>query len=286
MKMEKPEISSEGLMEGREYTLKVAAAQIRPFFGKPEKNRHLLSRYCAKAGQQEIDLLVFPELCVSGYNFTSQKQVDAMAEPIPGGPTTQLWMKLAEEYNMIIIGGLAESEQSSGIYNSAAIVGPNGFIGYYRKIHLFAREKEWFLPGQQPPSVWKCPIASIGVLVCFDWAFPEVSRILMLEGCEVLCLPSNLVLPYAQRIMIARSLENRFFTVLANRIGSEGKLTFTGRSQITNTLGEILIKGSRNRTGLLSAVINPAKAQDKFLTNTNHIIKDRRVELYQRLLDK
>lgn len=266
--------------------MKVAAAQIRPFFAEPKKNRQLLSRYCEKAGQQEIDLLVFPELCVSGYNFTSKKQAEVLAEPIPSGPTTQLWMKLAEQYNMIIIGGLAESEQSSGIYNSAVIVGPNGFIGCYRKIHLFAREKEWFLPGQYPPSVWKLPSASLGVLVCFDWAFPEVSRILMLEGCEILCLPANLVLPYAQRVMIARSLENRYFTVLANRIGSEGKLTFTGQSQITNTRGEILIKGSKNRTGLFSSVINPAKAQNKYLTNTNHIIQDRRVDLYQRLLDE
>jgi len=108
----------------------------------------------------------------------------------------------------------------------------------------------------------------------------------MLEGCEILCLPANLVLPYAQRTMSARSIENRIFTILANRVGSERTLTFTGHSQITNTHGEVLAKGALKRSGLIIAEINPVKARDKFLTRTNHIIEDRRVELYSRLLQK
>ncbi len=248
----------------------------------------MIRRYCKQAAQQDVDLIVFPELCITGYNFSSKEQVESFAEQVPEGPTTQLWIELAKEHNMIIIGGLAERGRRGGIYNSAAIVGPDQFLGCYQKIHLFANEKDWFLPGSQPPRVWKFPSAVIGVLVCFDWAFPEVSRILMLERCEILCLPSNLVLPYAQRVMVARSIENRIFTVLANRIGTEisagrSPITFTGRSQITNPLGDILAQGSRVRSGLVIAEIQPQKAQDKFLTDQNHIIDDRRVELYQRL---
>jgi len=268
--------------------LKIAAAQIHPQFAQPDKNRNIFQQYCKRAAQQDVDLIVFPELCTTGYHFSSKNQVESFAEPVPEGPTTQLWIELAKEHNMIIVGGLAEQGRSEGIYNSAVIVDPDQFLGCYQKIHLFANEKNWFLPGSQPPHVWKLPSVAIGVLVCFDWAFPEVSRILMLEGCEILCLPSNLVLPYAQRVMVARSIENRIFTVIANRIGTEtsagrNPITFTGRSQITNPLGDILARGSRTRSGLVIAEIQPQKAQDKFLTGQNHLIDDRRVELYQRL---
>ncbi|MDO8056199.1 MAG: nitrilase-related carbon-nitrogen hydrolase [Candidatus Hermodarchaeota archaeon] len=266
--------------------MKVAAAQMHPKFAQPEVNRKILRRVIHKAGADDVDLIVFPELCVSGYNFTSFKQVQAMAEPVPDGPSTLLLQTLAEEYEMIIVAGLAEYEAANQLYNSAVIVGPDGFVGNYRKIHLFDREKKWFTPGQRAPQVWNVSGVILGALVCFDWAFPEASRILMLEGCEILCLPANLVLPYAQRTMSARSIENRIFTILANRVGSERTLTFTGHSQITNTHGEVLAKGALKRSGLIIAEINPVKARDKFLTRTNHIIEDRRVELYSRLLQK
>lgn len=265
--------------------MRVAAAQIRPRFAEPVKNRRLLQQYCRKAGEREVDLLVFPELCVTGYNFSSKTQVAHLAEPFPEGLTIQLWEDYAQQYNMIIVGGLAE-KTAEGLFNSAAIVGPDGFQGSYQKIHLFFKEKKWFLPGKDPPGIWKFQSVTLGVLVCFDWAFPEVSRILMLEGCDVLCLPANLILPHAQRTMLARSIENRFFTLLANRIGTENKLTFTGHSQITNPQGEILVRSPPNRTGLLIADIDPKKARNKNLTSTNNIIQDRRIDLYQRLLQR
>ena len=284
--LRKAEIHKKCLRDARDPALKIAAAQIHPQFTQPDKNRNIIRRYCKRAAQQNVDLIVFPELCITGYNFSSKKQLEAFAEPVPDGPTTQLWIELAKEHNMIIVGGLAEQGRREGIYNSAAIVGPDQFLGCYQKIHLFANEKDWFLPGSQPPRVWKLPSGTIGVLVCFDWAFPEVSRILMLEGCDVLCLPSNLILPYAQRIMLARSIENRFFTLVANRIGTENNLTFTGQSQITNPYGEILARSPLNRTGLLIADIDPKKARNKNLTSANNIIQDRRIDLYQRLLQR
>lgn len=265
-------------------SMKVAAAQIHPRFAQPQKNRRTIRRYCERAADQEVDLLVFPELSVSGYNFTSKAQVQSLAEVIPEGPTTTLWMNLAEQHHMTIVAGIAELASRDRVFNSAVVISPNGFMGLYRKIHLFAREKEWFQPGADPPKVWKVPMATIGPLVCFDWAFPEVSRILMLEGCEILCLPANLVLPYAQRTMIARSIENRMFTILANRIGSERSLTFTGRSQITDTTGTVLARSGTKRTGIITAEIDPKEARSKFLTKTNNIIEDRRVELYHRLM--
>ncbi|MFX1562204.1 MAG: nitrilase-related carbon-nitrogen hydrolase [Promethearchaeota archaeon] len=266
--------------------MKVAAAQFHPRFASPEENRTILQKYCKRAAQREVELLVFPEMCVTGYNFPSRKALSALAEPVPEGPTTQLWIDAAKIHKMIIVGGLAELGENGELYNSAAVVGPSGFLGCYRKLHLFNREKRLFSPGNQPPRVYRLSDVTLGVLVCFDWAFPEVARILMLEGCEVLCHPANLVLPFAQRVMIARSIENRFFTITANRLGTEKDLTFHGRSQITDCRGELLAKGSATRPQLLIADINPAEARDKYLTPNNHIIHDRRVDFYERLLQK
>jgi predicted amidohydrolase len=266
--------------------LKVAVAQLTPEFARPEINRQLLRRYCKRAARLNVDLIVFPELCVSGYNFESKQQVESLAEYIPKGPTTRLWMELASEYEITIVGGLAEKTADMKLFNSAAIVGPDGFVGCYRKLHLFGNETRFFSPGDTSLRVFHFPSVSLGVLVCFDWAFPEATRILMLEGCDLLAIPANLVLPLAQKVLIARSIENRIFTAMANRIGTEKNLTFTGQSQITDTRGNILARGPKTRQALLVAEIRPKDAQNKYLTPSNHIINDRRVDMYQRLLQK
>lgn len=262
----------------------VAAAQVEPQFARPEENRVMLRRYCELAARRQVRLLVFPELCVTGYNFPSRKSLETLAESVPDGPTTRLWLELAQVYDMSIVGGLAERGAKGELYNSAVAVGPDGFLGCYRKLHLFNRERGLFASGSQPPPVFKLPDVTVGVMVCFDWAFPEVARILMLEGCEVLCHPANLVLPFAQKVMIARSIENRMFTITANRVGTERDLTFQGRSQITNCSGEVLVRGARNRSRLLVAEIDPREARNKQLTPANNILVDRRVAAYQRLL--
>ncbi len=264
--------------------MKVAAAQIHPRFSRPEENRQIVRRYCQRAAQQDVRLVVFPELCITGYNFSSKRDLASLAEPVPEGPTTQLWVNLARTNEIIIVGGLAELGDKGEIFNSAVAVGPKGFLSCYRKLHLFGSEAKLFSTGDQIPKIHSLLGFKFSTIVCFDWAFPELTRILMLEGCEVLCHPANLVLPLAQRVMIARSIENRIFTITANRIGTEDTLTFTGRSQIINPNGDVLARGRARRTQLLIAEIDPTKARNKNLTPTNNIITDRRVELYKRLV--
>lgn len=221
---------------------------------------------------------------MTGYNFSSREMLKPLAEVVPDGPTTQLLLELAQTHDLAIVGGLAELGTDGQLYNSAVAVGPDGFLGCYRKLHLFSRERELFAAGSQPPPVFRLSDMVVGVMVCFDWAFPEMARILMLEGCEVLCHPANLVLPYAQQVMIARSIENRIFTITANRVGTERNLVFRGGSQITNCAGDVLVKGSRNRSQLLVAEIDPREARNKQLTPLNNILADRRVSTYQRLV--
>jgi predicted amidohydrolase len=264
--------------------MKVAAAQINPRFGRPEENREIIRRYCQRAAKQGARLIVFPELCTTGYNFASRKELARVAEPVPEGPTTQQWVHLAKTHKIIVVGGLAELGARGAIFNSAVAVGPKGFLSCYRKLHLFGSEGKLFSTGNQLPQVHSQMGFKFSTIVCFDWAFPELTRILMLEGCEVLCHPANLVLPLAQRVMIARSIENRIFIITANRVGTEKTLTFTGRSQITNPSGDVLTRGRSGRPQLLVTEIHPAKARNKHLTPTNNIITDRRVELYKRLI--
>jgi predicted amidohydrolase len=228
--------------------------------------------------------MVFPELSVTGYNFASRKMLEPLAEPVPDGPTTRLWLELAQTHDMIIAGGLAELGTDGQLYNSAVVVGPHGFAGCYRKLHLFSRERDLFAPGSEPPPVFRFSDVALGVMVSLDWAFPEVARILMLEGCEVVCHPANLVLPYAQQVMVTRGIENRIFTITANRVGVERNLTSLGRSQITNCSGKILARGPRDQPRLIVAEIDPREARNKQLTSTNNILADRRIPAYQRLL--
>ena len=125
--------------------------------------------------------------------------------------------------------------------DSAATVTPAGGVLVYRKAHLFDREKLVFDVARPKFEVVRAQCA-LGVMICFDWFFPEVTRILALDGAQVICQPANLVLPWCQDAMRTRSIENRVFSVTANRIGMEKRgnisLTFTGKSQIVSPNGQ------------------------------------------------
>ena len=124
-------------------------------------------------------------------------------------------------------------------------------------------------------------------MVCFDWAFPEVARVLALQGAEILCHPSNLVLTYCQQTMLTRCLENRVYAVTANRFGADkrphGELHFTGRSQIVAPGGALLARAPSQREQLTILDIDPRVARDKHITPLNDLIADRRVDHYEAL---
>ncbi len=122
-------------------------------------------------------------------------------------------------------------------------------------------------------------------MICFDWAFPEMARLLALGGAQVILHPSNLVLPYAQAAMLTRGLENGVFTVTANRHGQERGTPFSGRSQVTSPKGALLAQAAGDFTGVLTAVVDLAQADDKQITPLNHVLNDRRPDLYRRLVE-
>jgi predicted amidohydrolase len=154
----------------------------------------------------------------------------------------------------------------------------------YRKLHLFDREKLLFLPGDRSPEVQYIKGVKIGIMICFDWIFPETMRVLSLSGAQIICHPSNLVLSYCQQAMLTRCLENNVFAITANRFGTErrphGSLRFTGKSQIVAPRGILLHRACSQKEQLTVIEIDPQLARNKKITNHNDLFKDRRNELY------
>lgn len=262
--------------------MRVGYYQHDPEFGKVEKN---LDQIAAALDGAEADLIVLPELCASGYQFISRDEVRELAEPVPDGPTTTRLLGIAKRKQMVIVAGLPE-RGGSACYNSAVVVGPQGFIGCYRKTHLFFEETLYFAPGDTGFHVWDIGMAKIGLMICFDWYYPEAARTLALKGAEIICHPSNLVLPNCPDSMPVRCLENRVFAITCNRTGREARggkepLTYIGNSEIVTPKGEILRRAPRDREALAIVEIDPAEARNKSVTRYNDLLRDRRESLYK-----
>lgn len=262
--------------------MRVGFYQFDPQFGEVAKNLEIVTD---KLDHAEADLIVLPELCASGYQFLSQEEVQKLAEPVPDGPTVRRLIEIAKRRTMHIVAGLPE-KSGSACYNSAVVVGPSGFLGCYRKTHLFYEETLFFAPGDSGFRVWDIGSAKIGVMICFDWYYPEAARTLAIQGADIICHPSNLVLPNCPDSMPVRCLENRVFAVTCNRIGSEARggkerLTYIGQSEVVTPKGVIQHRASRDREELTIVEINPADARNKSLNRYNDLFRDRRSLLYK-----
>lgn len=273
-------------MEDKDQLVEVGCAQFLPRFGEVEANLRKIEEVCLKTSAR---LIVFPELCTSGYEFISTDEVAELAFCIPESEPAQFLIELAFKTKKFLVVGFPE-RGDRGCYNSCALFTPEGGYYVYRKVHLFDREKSLFLPGDKEFFVVETDLGRLGMMICFDWAFPEVARVLALKGAQILCHPSNLVLQFCQRAMFARSVENGIFTLTCNRIGTEGRagrsLTFTGASQILSPRGEVLAQASVDKEEVITATINPSAADHKMLTSTNHLFHDRRPEFYQPLVER
>lgn len=240
-----------------------------------------------------FDLLVLPELFSSGYLFRDRDEALSLAEGIDG-PTVAALRRIAAERGGAVVAGLAERD-GDRVYNAAALATPAGDVHVYRKVHLFDREIEIFDAGDGPFPVWTVETAAgrfrVGVMICFDWLFPESARCLALEGAEVIAHPSNLVLPHCQEAMRTRCLENRVFAVTANRTASDDRgdglrLEFTGESQVVDPRGRVLARAGAQGEHVVIQEIDLALARDKRVTERNDLLRDRRPEAYPGLVER
>lgn len=267
-------------------SIRVGLVQGAPRFGRTAEN---LERAVELAGTIEADLVIVPELWSSGYVFSSHREVAELAEDAETGATATALHAAAKRERRHYVAGFPEKARGR-FYNSALLVGPSGVKAVYRKLHLFEREREWFSPGNLPLAVHRVGPARVGLMICFDWRFPEVARVLALEGADVLAHPSNLVFANAQQAMLTRSIENRVFTATANRTGTErrkgGTVPFTGRSQIVDPGGIVRVRAGKREAVALAVDCDLALSRDKNLTRITPLFAARRPELYQELVRK
>ena len=264
--------------------MKIGYVQFQPQFGEKEKNLKRVLRFLKNGVQEEADLIILPELFNTGYVFRSMKEVEKLSEHIPEGETTKTLIHFAENNSLNIVAGICERDEDR-FFNSAALISSDGNVSVYRKTHLFYKEKIWFSPGDRPFSVYETEKARLGIMICFDWFFPEVIRILALKGAQIICHPSNLMLPYCQTAMLGAAVQNRVFIITANRTGTERGVKFTGKSQIVAPDMRVLASSRRSGEEVKVVDVNPSDADSKRITEYNDLWDDRRTELYKSLLN-
>jgi len=254
--------------------------QFNPEFGNPQAN---LARIIKGIKKANAHLIVLPELPFTGYLFEDREELKNLAQPLNDSPIVDSLINLCKEKNFHIVSGFAEKDKDR-LFNSALLIGPQGILQVYRKLHLFFNEKNIFDPGDLPLEVSTINDAKTGLLVCFDYMFPEAARKLALQGADIIAHPSNLVLDYGQSAMITRCLENNIFAITANRVGTEKRinreLAFTGKSQIAGPKGKLIHRSTDHETALFITEIDLSSARDKMVTGFNHVLEDRRPEFY------
>ena len=259
--------------------MRIAIVQTNPVFGEVESNiKHAFSLVEGTTA----DLFVLPELFNTGYNFLDATEVDRLSESVSGF-TFQEVERFAKKKPCHVAYGFAE--KANHLYNSAVLVGPGGLVGLYRKVHLYYRENLFFAPGDLGFPVFDLPFGKVGMMICFDWIYPESARTLALRGAQLIVHPSNLVLPYCPDAMVTRCLENRVFAATANRIGRENRgdidLTYIGKSEIVSPRGEILKRLGETEEGVAVVEVDLTAAANKRINEFNDLISGRKTDQYR-----
>lgn len=222
----------------------VLLAQTGPKLGKKTENLKTVEKQASLASRKKIDLLIFPELHLTGY--TMQDEVFDLAEPIPGPSVTEV-EKIAKRQGLHIVFGMPEESEVKGVmHNTAVLVGPKGFIGKYRKIHLpthtVFEERRYYRPGQEVP-VFDTPLGKLGLTICYDLYFPELTRLEALGGAElIVCISASpgLRRRFFEGFCLSRAMENAVYLAYVNRVGIEDGNQFWGGSRVVAPNGSIL----------------------------------------------
>ncbi len=266
--------------------IRVALVQFTPSPGRKASN---LQAIAGMLNGVEADLFVLPELSTTGYFFTAPEELAGLAEGTDGDASA-LFREIAVSKGATVVAGIAEAA-GKACYNSVFLFGPEGGAPVvYRKSHLFYKESMVFEPGNTgfPVVRDRTRDLSIGVMLCYDWRFPEAARCLALDGADIIACPSNLVTDAWMKVMPARAIENKVFVAVANRAGTETKagetLVFKGRSALYDPWGEVVAQAGPSGDCVLVGEIDPTLSRDKRFNERNDIFLDRRPDLYGRLL--
>lgn len=269
--------------------MRVAVAQIEPKLAEKERNLETCLARLEEAAGQGAELLVLPECAIPGYMFESAEEAMPFAEEIPG-PSSELLERECLRVGTYVVCGLLERD-GDVLHNAAVFVGPGGLIGTYRKTHLpFLGVDRFVVAGDELP-VYDTPLGRIGIEICYDLRFPEVTRALALQGADLVAHPTNFPLAASiqtELITVARAAENRVYLLTANRIGKERWGEFCGWSQIVDPLGQRLVEAGLDDEALLVADVDLERARDKDYVIPGeyelYLFGHRRPELYGALV--
>ncbi|MET3808189.1 putative amidohydrolase [Nakamurella sp. UYEF19] len=269
----------------------VICRQLAPVMADLAANRELT---CAAVGES-IDagaqLVILPELITSGYVFESMDEARSVAIT-PDHELFADWAALAAKGSAVVIGGFCETGPGGTVYNSAAVVDGSGVLAVYRKLHLWDTEKNFFTPGSAVPPVVETQHGRIGVIICYDLEFPELTRSVALRGADLLAVPTNWPLIYCPegerapevQVGIAAARVNRMSIACCDRVGTERGQEWTGGTTIISESGWVV--ATADEAGIARADLDLTLARDKVLTPLAHVFGDRRPEFYGALTAK
>jgi predicted amidohydrolase len=267
------------------------------------KSVELHLSYIEEAAAAGADLVVFPETSLQGYpaNFsvmdaeTDIKKMYDVAELVPGGPSVDAIAAKASEKGIHVIYGLTEASDRPGVvYNTMVLTGPDGYIGKFRKVHVGLSEQMVWRPGSDWP-IFETPFGRIGMLICYDKAFPESCRELTLRGADILVMSTawplmpghgtgtdNLWVQQYDAFERVRAMENGRWFVSSNFIGELGGIEFFGMSQIINPVGEVVATTGTETVGLVTAEIDVfgGMADARAAMQGAFLVRDRRPDTY------
>jgi predicted amidohydrolase len=264
---------------------RIACQQLAPAFGDLAANRELARAAIAEAVADGADVVVLPELVTSGYMFASVEEAAALAIA-PGHEILGEWAADAARAGIVLAAGFCERGADDRVYNSVALIDASGLRAVYRKLHLWDREKLFFTPGSDPPPVIDTRVGRVGVIICYDLEFPELTRSVALDGAQLLLVPTNWPLvprpdgehPPEAMIAMAAARVNRMAIACADRVGAERGQEWTGGTSIIGVDGWVAAES--RAPGLVTADVDLETALDKRLTDHADVFADRRPELY------
>jgi N-carbamoylputrescine amidase len=274
---------------------RVAVAQLELHPGALDDNRSRIVDAIRSAAGHGANLIILPELASSGYKLDEWRVAHAVAEPIPG-PTTETWRAEARAAGCYVIGGICERD-GNALYNSVAVVGPEGVLGIYRKLHLFAEERLLFAPGNVGLPVVTLPFGRVGVIVCYDLRFPEALRILALQGADIAAIPTawapgfdrtpppDGIIDQVRAAAVQANL-NQVFVAAASRVGTDDDLPYLGSSVVVDPHGR-LVYGPASREDEVIEVVELDLAEARRAKVRHPLITplaDRRVDVYGEML--
>jgi predicted amidohydrolase len=273
-------------MEKMKEKIKLALAQISSRRENKKENLQKIEEFTMKAKEQAADLVIFPELSLTGY--VVHDQIYELAEVIPG-PSTKKIEELAKKTGAHIIFGMPElSEKTKAtIFNTAVFVGPNGFIGKYRKMYLpthsVFEEKRYFRTGYQT-AAFNTSVGNIGLFICYDIFFPEVCRLTRLKGAQLLvCISASPAVrrSYFEILTAARAVENTAFLAYVNLVGVEDGLQFWGGSRVVSPTGDLMAKAKYDEEDLVFCEVDyrDLRPVETFIPT----LRDLRPELFDEL---